>query len=703
MNSARTGRARRLLDSSASAATGDGPCRRVKRQYIGRRRLGIGPTPNVEYLTDGNVLSVSAAVVARRLSLLARCIMILLVGIGWIAACAAPCIGQAANPGPWQAPAEPVGCAGRRTGDFDDPEPADMDITDDDPHAFGGSLTGWSTAAPSSHDGDDLEMAYDDWHEDDCGDYGYDDGGMDDVGETDFIPSKGFTGAKDGMAFKLGPRGIGYYRDVLRQEARVQRVTLSLHDLVQHPSPTHPEAGRGIHHGGNGADDGQRGAEARRGRRKRAKRRSAVANYSIPQEADAEDSGWKAAGLWAVDTANPNAWDGAMRYLEMTAADAVLVQEVRRRGHQVQGAEREAERAGWKASIREAEVTEANGVTAGLAVAVRKHLGLSRLGGGGEECDGDLSARVHVRWMGGVVRGGLHLLTAWPHHTEGATERNIDILDQLARVIDSVKGPWLVGADWNITPEALLATGWLDLVDGVVVAPMGTTCNSSCIDYFVVSKSFVHAVQGVSLISNASFHPHKAVRIYLKADARALQVRRLKVPKAFPANAGPPGCHPRAATVPVNGGGEATGAHGGYRAWLDAVERDLCDVHGLGDGKERMRYVGRAAGPRYVWESPLGRTKASPRYSSAASRRWRTVARCAHDIATFGSLRDEGKHISTTLLRATVKARQRLGTIAADFAGVDNVAEAAAALLATTSTEAVKELEGCAKQAAERE
>ncbi len=703
MHSARTGRAQRLLDSSAGAAIGDARCRRSHRQYIGRRRPGGQPTPDVEYLTDADVMSVSAAVIARRMSLLARYIMILLIGIGWIAACAAPCIGQASNPGPWQAPVVPVDCAGRRAGDFDDPEHADFDVIDDDPHAFGGSLAGWSTAPPSLCDGDDLGMVSDDWHDADCGDYDYDDGGMNDVGDTDFIPSESFAGAKGGMAFKLGPRGIGYYRDAPRQDVGVQRVTLCLHDLVQHPSPAPAAPERELHHGEDGGDDGRRGTAARRGRRKRAKRRTAVATYSIPQEADAEDSGWKAAGLWTVDTANPNAWGGAMRYLEMTAADAVLVQEVRRRGHQVQGAEREAERAGWKASIREAEATEANGITAGLAIAVRKHLGLSRLGGGGAECDDDLSARVHVRWMGGVVRGGLHLLTAWPHHTEGATERNIDILDRLARAIDSVKGPWLVGADWNITPEALLATGWLDLVDGVVVAPMGATCNSSCIDYFVVSRSFVHAVQGVSLISNADFHPHKAVRIYLKADARALQVRRLKAPRAFPANAGPPGCHPRAATLPAAGGGEATDARGGYRAWLDAVERDLCEVHGLGEGKERLRYVGRAAGPRYVWESPLGRTRASPRYSSAASRRWRTVARCAHDIAAFGSLRDEGKPTSTTLLRTTVKARQRLGTIAADFAGVDDVANAAAALLATTSTEAVKELEGCARQAAERE
>lgn len=184
-----------------------------------------------------------------------------------------------------------------------------------------------------------------------------------------------------------------------------------------------------------------------------------------------------------MDTVNPNSWQGAMRYLERTTADAVLIQEARKSGAQRQSAEREARRSGWNASVSEAEHTEADGVTGGLAVAVKRHIGLARLGGGDDEVDEDRSARIHVRWMGAAVRGGIHLVTAWPHHTEGPTPRNLDILDELARVIASIKGPWIIGADWNMTPATLAATGWLDFIDGIAIMPDGTTCQSSCIDF----------------------------------------------------------------------------------------------------------------------------------------------------------------------------------------------------------------------------
>ncbi len=204
-----------------------------------------------------------------------------------------------------------------------------------------------------------------------------------------------------------------------------------------------------------------------------------------------------------------------MGYLGQTAADAVLVQETRKVGAQAQSAEREARRGGWNASLREAERTEAGGTTAGLAVAVKRCVGLARLGGGDGAEEHDLSSRVHARWMGGIVRGGVHLVTAWPHHTEGPTQRNLDILEDITRVVNSISGPWIIGADWNMTPATLVATGWLDVIDGVAIAPNGSTCEASCIDYFVVPQNFVHAVAGASVVGDAGLHPHKPVRLYI--------------------------------------------------------------------------------------------------------------------------------------------------------------------------------------------
>ena len=48
------------------------------------------------------------------------------------------------------------------------------------------------------------------------------------------------------------------------------------------------------------------------------------------------------AGLWALDTVNPNAWPGARKYLEMSAADVVLVQEAKLRDEAIAVAEQSA-------------------------------------------------------------------------------------------------------------------------------------------------------------------------------------------------------------------------------------------------------------------------------------------------------------------------------------------------------------------------
>ena len=39
-------------------------------------------------------------------------------------------------------------------------------------------------------------------------------------------------------------------------------------------------------------------------------------------------------------------------------------------------------------------------------------------------------------------------------------------------------GPWIIGGDWNMEPAALESSGWLRVVDGVVVATHLPTCFS---------------------------------------------------------------------------------------------------------------------------------------------------------------------------------------------------------------------------------
>ena len=56
---------------------------------------------------------------------------------------------------------------------------------------------------------------------------------------------------------------------------------------------------------------------------------------------------------------------------------------------------------------------------------------------------------------------------------------NLDILECAAMLIASLRGPWVLCGDFNLTPEVLRASGWVNHVQGRIVAPKRPTCNDS--------------------------------------------------------------------------------------------------------------------------------------------------------------------------------------------------------------------------------
>ena len=102
--------------------------------------------------------------------------------------------------------------------------------------------------------------------------------------------------------------------------------------------------------------------------------------------------------------------------------------------------------------------------------------------------------------------------------SEGLSRRNLDLLQSLAQVIDSLHGPWIVAADFNMSPEVLRSSGWLNLVHGRVVAPSAPTCGCNVYDFFVVSETLGSAIVGIALINDAGFFPHWPVRLFSRDD-----------------------------------------------------------------------------------------------------------------------------------------------------------------------------------------
>ena len=97
-------------------------------------------------------------------------------------------------------------------------------------------------------------------------------------------------------------------------------------------------------------------------------------------------------------------------------------------------------------------------------------------------------------WVKGVFRGGLCCGSVYGKVGEGIGPVNKQLLTDLQIALGNIRGrPWVLMGDWNITPDELAKSGWLEKVGGRIVHPGKATSHAGkgerIIDYFVVSAS----------------------------------------------------------------------------------------------------------------------------------------------------------------------------------------------------------------------
>ena len=242
-----------------------------------------------------------------------------------------------------------------------------------------------------------------------------------------FVSAKKFTGARSGMYFATGTMGLGYYRDRPKMVSLCRGlgvhdgegpVVLRLDELIA----VHQGVGQATGADGSGGNS-SRTSSARRRKHKaarRGRRRGALdatrngGERSCRLPGAREKMAWKGfrkLGLWAIDTVNPNCWSAAKEYLRSTAADSVLVAETKLPAADcLTQAESGAKTGGWNASILPCAKGPGGGASAGVAVAVRGHIGMREGSTAGRGSGGHGSAvaagRIHLRHVGGVCRGG---------------------------------------------------------------------------------------------------------------------------------------------------------------------------------------------------------------------------------------------------------------------------------------------------------
>ena len=234
--------------------------------------------------------------------------------------------------------------------------------------------------------------------------------------------------------------------------------------------------------------------------------------------------------MWAIDTANANCWASAeAAVVRRSAADILLLQETKRfSGQGVASATVEARTNGWNPVFTRAHCTGAAAGSGGGAVLTRRGSGIRPLEHVGVLAD--YAHRITLAWVDAVVRGGITCMSIYLRTAEGLSQANAGILEQAAVALNGLRGPWIVGGDWNIQPDTLADSRWLQMVGGVIFATDLPTCNDNTYDYFVVHRSIAHAVVGVQRLEDGGMNPHWASRLLLRGDARRFAIRELVRP-----------------------------------------------------------------------------------------------------------------------------------------------------------------------------
>ena len=137
--------------------------------------------------------------------------------------------------------------------------------------------------------------------------------------------------------------------------------------------------------------------------------------------------------------------------------------------------------------------------------------------------------RVAISWVNAVAKGGVHFISLYLIDTVGLNEANKLILEEVTVAVKSLKGPWVIAGDWNLSPETLAASGFLQMIGGALFSPADPTCNDNRYDFFVVSKALSFAVVGAQRVDGVHMKPHRPVSLLL-----ARRRPQIRCPKDHP-------------------------------------------------------------------------------------------------------------------------------------------------------------------------
>ena len=251
---------------------------------------------------------------------------------------------------------------------------------------------------------------------------------------------------------------------------------------------------------------------------------------------EAANPGPKSSTGAKVITANVTGREGLYRLIDSTGADVLLVQEHKFLQAEISVAREKVFRMGWRSVWAAAESTEAGSRSGGVCILARRAMGLWQPRGS--------EAVLHKhRAVWAVLSGNglpmINLYCLYLHSGEGPTDRNMKIVAKVGRHALSYDRGWMVGADWDISPATLAATGITKSLMGVVLhgdEDVGTCTAAnppSTLDFFLVHKSLALVMGRVEVLINSPIKTHRPVQAEWCPDAAGKCVLAM-VPQKVP-------------------------------------------------------------------------------------------------------------------------------------------------------------------------
>ncbi len=187
---------------------------------------------------------------------------------------------------------------------------------------------------------------------------------------------------------------------------------------------------------------------------------------------------------------------------------------------------------GWDVVAKEAYVKN-TGRGGGVAVMVSERAGVRPIKLIENIYGAELDI-LHGRFVCGITSdlGGIVVATCYGMSGLSVAEQ-LRLWKAVAVQLRCLGLPFVIGGDWQITPQQMSETGFQGILGASIVAPSEPTnlVTMRTIDFFVVSSCLVPMIEGVEVLKGLRFSPHAPVELRLKGCRSLGLMRRIVQPK----------------------------------------------------------------------------------------------------------------------------------------------------------------------------